>query len=62
MKLMLLFVALLTPATLNAAEEDLQDCENTVRQGTVRVCGEHVNDFQTSCTDYWQGVTDFTFS
>ena len=44
----------------DAAEEDLKDCENTVSQSVLQICGEHVNDFNLSCTDYWSAATNFT--
>jgi hypothetical protein len=44
----------------DASDEDRKDCENTIRQGTVQICGEHVNDFTLSCTDYWSSTTNFT--
>ena len=47
-------------ACSEASEEDRTDCENTIRQGTVQVCGEHLNDFNLSCTDYWSSTTSFT--
>jgi len=47
-------------ACADAAEADRTDCENTIREGTVQVCGEHLNDFNLSCTDYWSSTTNFT--
>jgi hypothetical protein len=44
----------------DASEDDRSDCENTIRQGTIQICGEHLNDFTLSCTDYWSSTTDFT--
>ena len=49
--------------TACAGAEDGSDeadaCADTIRQGTLRACGEHLNDFRVSCTDYWQGTLDF---
>ena len=47
-------------ACADAADEDRRDCENTIREGTVQVCGEHLNDFTLSCTDYWTNNNTFT--
>ena len=44
----------------DASDADRADCENTIRQGTVQICGEHLNDFTLSCTDYWSSTTNFT--
>jgi hypothetical protein len=44
----------------DAEEADRKDCENTIRQGTLQICGEHLNDFNLSCTDYWASTTNFT--
>jgi len=44
----------------DAADEDVQDCENTVEQAVIQICGEHVNDFNLSCTNFWTSSTDFT--
>ncbi|MBN95165.1 MAG: hypothetical protein CL928_14025, partial [Deltaproteobacteria bacterium] len=41
-------------------DETYQDCQRTVREAAVRSCGDHLNDFRRSCSDYWRGVLDFT--
>ena len=42
-----------------AGSDEADACADTVRQGTLAACGEHLNDFRVSCTDYWQGTIDF---
>jgi len=48
-----------TCASTEAGSDDEKACVDTVRQGTLRACGEHLNDFRVSCTDYWQSTLDF---
>ena len=48
-----------TCADAEEGSDDAKACEETVRQGTLRACGEHLNDFRVSCTDYWQNTLDF---
>jgi hypothetical protein len=46
-------------STAEAGSDEADACADTVRQGTLRACGEHLNDFRVSCADYWQGTLDF---
>ena len=48
-----------TCASAEEGSSEEKDCADTVRQGILRSCGEHLNDFRLSCTDYWQGTLDF---
>jgi hypothetical protein len=47
-------------ACANAGDDERKECEDTIRQASIRNCGDHVNDFNASCQAYWQGVVDFT--
>jgi len=48
-----------TCADAEEGSDEAKNCADTVRQGTLGACGEHLNDFRVSCTDYWQATLDF---
>jgi len=55
------FIAEDTEATCANAEdaEAQRQCENLVRESVYDSCSDDLSKFQQSCTDYWQGETEF---